>query len=126
MNIFEKANKIGLRFNTDVGMLSVEDLWHLPLEALDALAVGLKMELNKQDTESFIKATRKPNHLQLRFDIAKSVIDSRLEDMENAKKTMERKKTKEKIMEIIAAKQDSALQEKSLEELEAMLRDDES
>ena len=124
MNIFEKANKVSLRFNTDAGMLSTEDLWHLPLEILDILAVSLKKQLDSEDTESFITARRKANNLQLRFDIAKSIIDTRLEDNEASKKRIERKKTKEKIMEAIANKEDAERQEKSLEELRAMLEDD--
>ena len=124
MNIFEKANKVSLRFNTDAGMLSTEDLWHLPLEILDILAVSLKKQLDSEDTESFITAKRKPSNLQLRFDIAKSIIDTRLEDNEASKKRIERKKTKEKIMEAIANKEDAERQEKSLEELRAMLEDD--
>ena len=123
MNIFEKASKANLRFSTDVGTLSTEDLWKLPLEVLDSLAVGLKRILDSQETESFIKATRMPNNLQLRFDIAKSIIESRLEEAEDNQKSAERKKAKEKIMENIANKQDSALQDKSLDELQAMLED---
>jgi len=123
MNIFEKANKISLRFDTTAGTLTVEDLWHLSLEHLDTLAVSYKKELDKQETESFIKVNRKPNNLQLRFDITKSIIESRLEDIEDNKNRIERKKMKEKIMEAIANKKDAAFQEKSLEELQAMLED---
>lgn len=47
-NIFEKATRVKLRFSTNRGELSVEDLWELPLKgtlSLNSIAVKLKKEV---------------------------------------------------------------------------------
>jgi hypothetical protein len=38
MNIFEQATRAKIRFSTPVGMLSVEDLWDLPLTSTQGQA----------------------------------------------------------------------------------------
>ena len=127
MNTFERATKQALRFSTSMGMLSVEDLWKIPLTDLDSLAVSFKQALSKQPTESFITpAGRKDATLQLQFDVAKRIIEIRLADLERAAKAKSTREQKQKIMEIMANKQDAALQEKSLEELQAMLEGDDT
>lgn len=124
VNNFEIASRLKLRFETAVGMISVEDLWSLPLTSnskvsLDSLAVALNKEL-KGSEESFVTSTKKDEVLKLKFDIVKHVIDVRIE--ENRKKTEEvqRKAKLENIDNLITQKQNEKMANLTLEELEAL------
>jgi hypothetical protein len=128
MENFEKASKDKYRFNTPVGQITVEDLWDIPLVSrksnisLDNIAKGLNKQINENEEESFVvKSTSKNNILLTKFNIVKKVIEVRLAE---AKAVDDRKKNKEKkqrIMSILADKQDESLKGKSEEELTKLL-----
>lgn len=126
--MFEKASRIGLRFETAKGLLTVEDLWRLPLTStradrpnLDDIAVGLFRQLKESDTESFVKkAAKKDDTAQLAFDIVKHIIDIRIAEDEAAAVQRANKEKKRRILEIIAQKEDEQLAGASLDELKAM------
>jgi len=125
--MFEKASRLALRFITPKGSLSVEDLWDLPLTAanagtsLDNIAKGLYRQLKEADTESFVvKAKKSDEILQLKFDIVKHIIEIRLAENERASAKKEAKEKKQKILSIIAQKQDEKLLGSSLEDLQKL------
>ena len=124
--MFEKATRLKLRFDTTKGPLSVEDLWDLPLSGnglnLDKIAMTLSRQLKEESTESFVlKTSRSTTVLQLKFDIAKRIIDVRLAEIELAKAKAEARAKKDKILEIIERKQDQALEGQPLEDLLKMV-----
>lgn len=127
--MFELAARKKLRFvESGAGSISVEDLWDLPLTSktgranLDEIAIALSRQLKDSGTESFVvKASSKNEELQLRFDVVKHVITVRLAEMEKAQQARATSEKKQKLLELIAQKKDSALSEKSVEELEAMV-----
>jgi hypothetical protein len=126
-NIFEQAARRKLRFPTAIGNLPVEDLWDLPLESkagrlsLDLIAIDLHEQLEKVKTKSFVSGSKKDPVIQLRFDIVKHIIDTRV--AENAAKTEAKQRDTQiaKISETLAKKKDAALENLSVEELEAQL-----
>lgn len=118
--IFEQAARLKLRFDTPKGCLSVEDVWDLPLRTLDGLAVSLMNRL-KNENVSFISETKPDPEMQLRFDLLKHVIDVRLEEKRAADDARAKAERKQKILGIIAQKQDEALAGSSVEELQALL-----
>lgn len=126
MEMFEKAARLKVRFESPKGALSAEDLWDIPLTSnkgaanLDDVAKGLHAQLRETTTSFVVPADTKPDLTQMKFDIAKHIIDVRLAERNEAAAAQQRKATKEKILEIIAKKQDNALEGKSLEELMAM------
>lgn len=127
-DLFEKATRMAIRFNTTAGQLTTEDLWSLPLTSTKGVSLnGIAMALYKQikdsaDIISFVDDTVNVNdELQMKFDIVKRVIEVRKAEAEDKAKAAAAKAQKEKILELIAAKRDQSLQEKTLEELEAML-----
>lgn len=129
MSIFMKASRLKIRFNTNRGLLSVEDLWDLPLQSakagqpnLDEIAVLLSQEVKaKSNTESFVKPQLRDEELEVKFEVVKEIITLRLAENAVANQARELKAKKEKIMEIIQRKKDVALEGTSLEELEKTL-----
>ena len=125
--MFEKAVRQKLRFNTAVGMLTVEDLWDLPLTStrsanLNDIAKALNRELKAAADEDFVNLATKPNEgLQLAFDVVKHIIDVRLAENSDAKQASERREKKARLLELIAHKQDESLASKSIEKLTAMV-----
>jgi hypothetical protein len=126
-NIFEQAARYKLRFPTDIGSLTVEQVWELPLEAkagklsLDLIAIDLHEQLEKVKTKSFVSGSKKDPITQLQFDIVKHIIDTRI--AENKAKTESKKRESEiaKITDTLAKKKDEALDGLSVEALEARL-----
>lgn len=117
MNIFEKATRIRLRFETSRGTLNTEDLWKLILTELDKLAIALNKQLKEASEESFIKTkTNNTVLLELRFDIVKHIIDTLLAENEEKKKAK-----RDQLLDLIAKKENQELEGKSLEELKSEL-----
>lgn len=130
MDIFQLASRQKLRFETVQGAVTTEDLWDLPLTTtsrtrvnLDEIAIGLDQQIkNMGETTSFVrKATRVNETLKLKFAIVKSIIDLRLEEQEAAEAVAENAQKKQRILEIIANKQDEELASKSVDELKALV-----
>lgn len=130
--LFEQAARLKLRFETPKGLLSVEDLWDLPLMAfanrnypnLDSIARGLYDQLKETTTVSFVvKAPQKDEILQLKFDIVKHIIDVLLAEKEKAKEENERREKKARLLAMVARKQDEQLEQKTLEDLQKELQE---
>ena len=124
MTLFEKATRKKLRFSTSVGKITVEDLWDLSLERLDKIAQELHALVRNGETVSFIDAPNTSASFKkdkLKFDVVKRIIEVRLEDKQEAEKVAAEKAKRKRIMHLIDKKKEKALEEKSLEELEALL-----
>lgn len=126
--MFEKASRMKLRFETVKGIQTVEDLWDLPLTSengisLDGIARKLKKELRDIEDESFVvpRSSKTESTLNLKFDIVKYIIDTKVQESEDRKALSKRKAEKDKILEIIAMKENDALLGKSLDELKKMI-----
>jgi len=126
MNIFKEAGKQKVRFNSTKGLLTIEDLWDIPLtsktsSSLDSIAVELHNKL-KTATTSFVSATLPENEITvLALDVVKSIIETRLEEIKERETEVERKQVRKKIKRLIDNKKDDSLANKSLEELQSML-----
>ena len=121
MNIFEKASKDGIRFDYK-GSISVEDLWNLNVEELDSIFKTLNAEKKTITEDSLLEAKTTENVLlNTKIKIVTHIVEQKLEEKEKAKLSVERKQKKEKIMEILASKQDDALAKKSPKQLQEML-----
>lgn len=127
MSIFEQASKDKLRFQTVKGNLTVEQLWDLPLDKGEVNLYQLATELlvdtqNKpeQALSFFKKATSKNELAQLKFDIVKHIVTTKVAEIED--KTNEAVKQSEiaELDKLIAAKEAEAKAGLSLDELKAM------
>ena len=123
MENFKSASQQKLRFQTNKGLLSTEQLWDLSLEELDALAVSLEAKVEESGRKSFlVKTSEKSRIAKLRFDVALDVLNTKVEEAQDAATALENKRHNEKIITLIAEKQDESLKGKSVEELEKMLK----
>lgn len=116
MNIFEQAAKQKLRFQSPIGMLTVEQVYDLQLENarhnidLDRLAVSLDAELASTATKSFVKKTTDRNKVaQLRMDIVLHIIATKVDAKAEADKRATVAAERAKLMDALARAKDAAL-----------------
>lgn len=120
-NMFEKAVKGKYRFPYK-GQIAVEDLYDLPLGALDTVFKTLNAEVKKTDEESLLQTkSEEDDILSTKIEIVKYIFNEKLEEKKNRQEAAELKEKKQKIMQIIATKQDEALRNASVEDLQKML-----
>lgn len=123
---FEKAIKLKLRFKSPRGLLTIEDLYDIPLTEgdinLEKIAVDLYKELNEIAEISFVKKTQntKKDIIQLKFDIVKHIIDTRIKESQEKEKESENMFIKNKIKKIIEDKENEDLKNKSIDELKEL------
>ena len=120
-NIFEYATREALRFPYK-GMQSVEDLWQLSVKELDSIYKTLNKQVKQLEEESLL-ATKSnvDTELEVQIAIVKHIVSVKLAEKEAAEKASAKKAQKQKIMSIIATKQDEALQNSSIDDLKKML-----
>jgi len=130
MTLFELATRLKLRFDTQRGQITIEDLWDLPLTTtgsnvnLDDVAMALNREIKESQEESFVvKKTKANNVLELKLDIVKHIIDTRLAENEAALSDKLRKQEIEKLQDILAEKEDETLKNKSTAALRKRLKE---
>lgn len=128
MNIFEQATRAKIRFSTPVGMLSVEDLWDLPLTStraranLDDVARLLDAELKSTASVSFVNDVSEVNaKTKLMFDVVIHVINTKIAEAKADKSAADVREKKQKIMAIIERKQEESLSAASIDDLQQML-----
>lgn len=119
--MFIKASREKMRFPYK-GMATVEDLWDLTVTELDKIYKSLNTKAKQAQEESLLEVkTSEDETLMVQIEIIKYIVSVKLEEKKSAEMARERKEQKQKIMSILASKQDEALQGKSIEELEKML-----
>ena len=131
MNIFETASRLRLRFNVGtLSNLTVEDLWALPLVGnkdnnLDALAIKLNAELEKEKPQSFVRANvqKTDKETALSFEIVKHIIDVRVAEEEAQRNAMVKQAQRSQLQQLKAQKQLQELENLSLEEIDQRLKD---
>lgn len=126
--MYKQAAQLKLRFDTPKGQLSVEQLFDLTMTDLSLsirkVNATLKKEKAVDDELAFLEgkdAVETQN--SLRFKILKDVYLTKKEARDAAALDYEKKQRNQRIAELIAKKKDEELESKSVEELEAMLKD---
>jgi len=124
MNLFEYATRNKLRFKSTRGEITVEDLWDVPLRSkddfnLNSIAKAASKAWKDISEESFVETAKTTQHtrLELALDVVKYVIETKLAEEAAAQKRAENKLEKEKLLKILAEKQDGKLSELSEREL---------
>lgn len=122
-NIFEYAvrNKVRFPFR---GMISVEDLWDLSLTNLDSVYKTLNKQVKQSEEESLLATkTSVDTELEIQIAIVKYIVSVKLVEQEAREKAAAKKAQRQKIMSIIATKEDEALRDSSVDDLKKMLEE---
>lgn len=121
--MFEKASRLKIRF-LHRGQSSVEDLWDLPLTALDAIFKGLNAQQKAQKEESLLAIKSQADEvLALQIAIVKHVVEVRLAEQAERHSAADKAAQKQKLLGIIAEKQNAELKNMSLEELTKLVNE---
>lgn len=120
MSLFEKASRLRLRISTNVGRVSVEDLWDMSLEELDAVYAGLAKKIPSGATRLLSTDQASDNILNLKMDIVKHVFGVKQQEQAAAVMAADNKIRREEVLRALANKKSEELSGKSVEELEAM------
>ncbi len=125
--MFDKGTRTKVRFDSPQGLLTLEDLWDLPLTSnrskanLDDIARGLYKQIKESDVASFVDDTKAADEvIQLKFELVKHVID--VKKAENAAVQQQRANAekKQQILALIAQKENEQLAGQSLDELKTL------
>ncbi len=119
--MFEIATRSKFRFPYK-GQISVEDMWDLSLLALDSVFKALNSQMRQVKEESLLSTKSKADEvLELQIEIVKYIVSVKLAEKEAREKAAEKSAQRQKIMEIMAKKQDESLENASMEDLQKML-----
>lgn len=123
--MFEMATQFKFRYPYK-GSITTEDLWDLDVNQLDIVYRHLNKELKALDGDSLI-ATKsadegvKANDLKNKIEIVKYIFNSKQQAAEFARMAVEKSAKKQHILNILAKKQENALESMSEDDLKKML-----
>lgn len=121
--MYKEALQKKLRFKTNKGMITTEDLFDLSLQNLNTLAIMLDKKISEAPKKSFIEELPAgENDDELRFSIVKDVINIKLKARKDNINRAQIDARNKRIAKLIAKKEDEALENKSIEELRAMIQ----
>lgn len=119
--LFIKATREKTRFPYK-GLASVEDLWDLPVTELDKIYKSLKKQEKTANEESLLEVkTDEDEELTMQIEIVKYVVGVKLEEKKAADNAKAKKEQKEKLLRLLADKQDEELKGKTAEEIQKMI-----
>lgn len=130
MNIFEQASRQKIRFSSNKGDLTTEQLWDLPLTSktqfdLDTIAKTVHASLALVSTASFVTQVSDPakSRLELAMELVKHVIAVRVAENQAANDRAKARAERDRLINVLADKQDQALREMSADEIKARVAD---
>ena len=108
-NLFESATRSKMRFPFK-GMISVEDLWDLSLTNLDSVFKTLNAEVKKFEEESLLHTKSKEDEeISNKIEIVKYIVNVKLNEKKKRENDIKNAKTRQKLLEIKAKRQNAAL-----------------
>mgnify|MGYP006991647494 CR=1 FL=1 len=120
-NVFEMATRLKFRFPFR-GMISVEDLWDLSIEQLDTVYKALNKDVKQAQEDSLLAGPRVGDaDLNAKIEIVKYIFQTKQAEEAERKAAADNAIKRKRIMEILAKKQDNALENMTEEELQAAL-----
>lgn len=120
INIFEKATRGKYRYHFN-GQINTEDLFDLSVEELDKIFKELNGIVKQADEESLLDNSSMDDKLSTKIEIIKYIVKAKLEEKEANQLAKEKAIQRQKILAIMAERDDEELKNMSKEELEEML-----
>ena len=124
-DLYKQASRLKLRFLSTKGFLSVEHLWDIPLTnpsgpSLDRMARNVKIALEDIGEVSFVEEITSEDKVEneLRLEILKDIIAVKIAERKAKQDEKAKAQEKQRLLEILAMKKDSALEELSVEEIQ--------
>lgn len=130
MNIFEIATREAFRFKGSNGLLSVEDLWDLPLQSqtktnLDGLAQALDLQIKEAqaNTKSFVTPEKSSvdETLVIKLEVLKHIIGVKVAERDAAATARRKSEEKQKLLALLDRKENEALDNLTAEEIKARI-----
>ena len=120
-NIFEAASKNKYRYPYK-GMITTEDLWDLTQAQLDVIYKALNKGVSEAQVSSLMcKVTEVDAELLNKIEIVKYIFNAKEAEAEARKNDAAKRAKKQRILDILAQKQEDALNNMSEDELKKML-----
>lgn len=120
-NLFEIATRNRYRF-TYKGVMTVEDLWDLSVDALDAIFKTLNRQKKTADEDSLLAVkSAEDTELANKIELVKYIVSIKLAEADERVNAAEKKAQRDKILAIMAKKQDASLEGMDMKQLEAEL-----
>lgn len=127
MELFAKAVKLGIVFQTPRGARTPQEIWRMPLVGnndfnLDTVSSMLLHRIDEAQGKSLVITVGKVDpEDELRLEVLKYIIKDKRADMAAAQQAAERKRQREELQQDIAEKQREVRKERTLEEMQREL-----
>lgn len=109
MDIFEKVSRMRLRFASEKGLLTVEDLWERTPQQLNKLAKTLNKEIEATAEKDYlVQASTADTKAKLGFDIVLHILETKVAEADAQKNARVKKAEKDKLYALLERKQDAA------------------
>lgn len=129
-NIYKEALLNRVRFSTNVGLLTLEEVMDLPLTSnsglsVDSLAVDLVNKLKNENKEIVSLVNEDKEDIEryvdeLKLEVLKDIIEYKKTLIEEKRKAQAENSEKRRIMEALARKKEDKYNDMSIEELEEL------
>ncbi len=124
MDIFMRATKQKVRWETSKGVLSVEDVWDLSLEQLNTIAVKLNKEIKESGEENFLDDSPAVSPVvKLKFDVVIAIMDHKKTLKAAAETRAKNKEEKQKLLRLLEQREDEEMASLSKEDILKKLGD---
>lgn len=122
--MYKKASKLKLRFQTNKGLLTVEQLWGLTQTELKNIIITLHSTIKKEneadldflETDTVVEESED----KLRYDIVVDIYKTKQAETREAHEEAEKRAYNKHIDELIAEKQEESLRNMTIEQLKSL------
>lgn len=119
-SLFIKASRLKLRISYK-GLISVEDLWDLPIGVLDTLAINYNKLVKNANEETFISSGKVKSSEEIKnelaFEIIKYILNVKVDERDAKANDLKKKQEIAKLEAILSKKKDAELEGLSAEDI---------
>lgn len=125
MELFAKATQKGLTFKTVKGLVSVQELWKMPLTSsnefnLDVVSRDVLKQVRSSQEDSLVTQNTVSTDDEIRLDVLKYIIEFKKGEIKSKEEAKVTEAHNARIDELIQRKKEEDLASKSIEELEKL------